>query len=587
MRPPRISRPSPGEVDPLKIDDGTSQEKGLEEVEHALSALAGRHPEHARLEREDILRKEQRARDLERTAVEERKKRRIRLAKAIATVAVVGSVGWVVYQRAVKLTTDRSYSDKPASPFLAAGFSAVPDDLVKATHAEAQIAAASCVVVVGADAKGPTDISLDREGIVTQGKGSIGFCSCAAEHVTADGPSGSVRILRRTANDFGGALGFSLQAVKPAVLIDSPCADEQLDGYFTEHATEGAGSTAKLEGPAAGFVEIGYGARSTDVKDAPFAIVNAPENACFVAFGSEPLSLRLKGGQKPVVDAKAIGWCATKASIYSVWRTGASPITVAMASAAQSGGLYGMRETALANDVALKTWIAPEDLAWDATNALKASGITEAVTLDVDAAGKMPIPSTRIFAISTVDGAQVTPDVSQDTIFSFCAPPIDKAESVICAEAGPQRIHATSPRGSWGAASSALPFWMAGYGGVKDPGVVPGEVALLGLARKLLHRGFEPTILGGAKELDRGVEIAGRAGEDRVVAVGVAPAAPWLVPYTDGDAWVVGSGEPRVVPLAPGAHVTLLPSKGATGFTSPIEARRTIVFRHAAAPEKK
>ncbi len=585
MRPPRISRPSPGEVDPLKVDDAPSQEHGLEEVEHALSALAGRHPEHARLEREDILRKERRGRELASAATEERKKRRIRLAKTIATLAVVGSVGYVVYARAARLTTERGYCDKPASAFIAAGFSAVPDDLVKASHGEAQIPAASCVVVLGADASGATDLAVDREGIVTHGRGSVGFCSCAAEHLVVDGASGGVRILRRTANDFGGALGFSLKAVKPAVLIDSPCADEQLDAYFAEHATEGASAAAKLDGPSTAFTEIGYGLRSTDVKGAPFAIVNAPENGCFVALGPEPLTLRLKGGQKPVVDAKVIGWCATKASVYSIWRNGSSPIKVVMASAAQSGGLYGMRETAHASDLALSTWIAPEDLAWDATNALKASAVADAVTLDVDAAGKMPSPSTRIFALSTVDGATVTPDVSQDTIYSFCAPPLDSSESTICAEAAPQRLHATSPHGSWGAASAALPFWMAGYGAVRDPGVVPGEVALLTLARKLVHRGFEPTILGGAKELERGVEIAGRAGEDRIVAVGVAPAAPWLVPYTDGAAWSVGSGEPRVVALAPGAHVTLSPAKGAPGFTSPIEARRTIVFRHAVAPE--
>ncbi|MGH7285306.1 MAG: hypothetical protein ACRELY_27600, partial [Polyangiaceae bacterium] len=80
--------------------------------------------------------------------------------------------------------------------------------------------------------------------------------------------------------------------------------------------------------------------------------------------------------------------------------------------------------------------------------------------------------------------------------------------------------------------------------------------------------------------------VLGRAGEDSIVAVGAAPQAPWLVPYTDGAAWSI-DGEPRVIPLAPGVRITLKPSVGSAGFNGGLESRRTIVFRHAVVQEKK
>lgn len=245
-----------------------------------------------------------------------------------------------------------------------------------------------------------------------------------------------------------------------------------------------------------------------------------------------------------------------------------------------------MRETATAEKASLATWIAAEDLPWDAANALRASAVVQVSELDPEAAGKMPIPSTRLFALSTIDDATVAPDASQDTIFFSCAPPLENATSTICVEAAPQRLHATTPRGAWGAASAALPFWMAGFTQAREPSVVPVQAELLALARKLVHRGFEPTILGAIKETERGAEVLGRAGEDAIVAVGAAPQAPWAVPYTDGPAWSL-DGEPRVVPLAPGARVSLMPPAGSAQLRAPLDARRTIVFRRSTTTEKK
>jgi hypothetical protein len=242
--------------------------------------------------------------------------------------------------------------------------------------------------------------------------------------------------------------------------------------------------------------------------------------------------------------------------------------------------MYGIREIADRTHANVATFIAPEDLPWDASQALRASGIVDVTKLDAESAAKMPLPSTRIVSLSTLDGASVGPDSGQDTIFFACAPALEKAPSTLCVEGAAQRWRALTPRGSWGAASSALPFWLAGYAQVRDPAVVPGELLLLNLARKLIRRGFDPTVLGAVKEVERGAEVLGRAGEDSFVAVGIAPEAPWLVPYTDADSWSL-DGEPHVTPLAPGTRITVTPVRGTRALHAPLDARRTIVFRHA------
>jgi hypothetical protein len=309
---------------------------------------------------------------------------------------------------------------------------------------------------------------------------------------------------------------------------------------------------------------------------------------CFLAYAaapSETISLRLPGGARPIQEAAgAIAWCTSKGGLFTIWRRGTSAIQVASSAAVRAGGLYGIREIREQSHTNVTTWLAPSDLPWDATQALRASGVVELATLDAESAAKMPTPSTRIVSISILDGATVSPDAGQDTIFFTCTPQLEKSESTVCVEGAAQRWRALTPRGSWGAASSALPFWMAGYAQARDPAVVPGQLSLLTLARKLIRRGFEPTVLGAVKELDRGAEVLGRAGEDSIVAVGIAPEPPWLVPYTDGAAWSI-DGEPRVIPLAPGTRITVLPTKNAAPLHSTLDARRTIVFRHGT--EKK
>jgi hypothetical protein len=588
VRPPRLSAPKSGDVDPLKFDEEPSQEKGqddLREVEHALSALAGRHPEHARLEREDIARADRRRRELARAVVRERTTRRMRSAKRLLFLAALAGVGIVIRAHVLQISEARGLVDDTAKKFTAVGFGAFPDGWLSANHADAAIGAGTCVVAVAANVRGEADLEVDRDGVTTRGHGSVGFCTCAAEHITvATRNGGAARILHREANDFGGTLGFTLKNAHPSTLLDSPCAEEQLDAYVATHA-DGAASSQRnpLDDLYAPFSEAGFRPFVSEPSAAPFVVVSAAPEMCFLANAktpSETISLRLTGGTRPIQEAPGgVAWCTAKGGLFTIWRRGTSPIQVASSAALRAGGLYGVREIREQSHTNVTTWLAPADLPWDATQALRASGIVELATLDAESAAKMPIPSTRIVAVSILESATISPDAGQDTIFFACAPQLEKSESAICVEGAAQRWRALTPRGSWGAASSALPFWMAGYAQVRDPAVVPSQLSLLTLARKLIRRGFEPTVLAGVKELDHGAEVLGRAGEDSVVAVGIAPEAPWLVPYTDGAAWSIDD-EPRVVPLAPGTRIALTPAKTATPLHSGLDARRTIVFRH-------
>ena len=82
-------------------------------------------------------------------------------------------------------------------------------------------------------------------------------------------------------------------------------------------------------------------------------------------------------------------------------------------------------------------------------------------------------------------------------------------------------------------------------------------------------------MLEGVTELPTGVRVVGRAGEDAVVAIGLVPRPPWVIPYTDGDEWELGE-PPRVVELQPGSSVTLTAT---TPPSTTVDKRRTVVFR--------
>lgn len=128
-------------------------------------------------------------------------------------------------------------------------------------------------------------------------------------------------------------------------------------------------------------------------------------------------------------------------------------------------------------------------------------------------------------------------------------------------------------RGSRAAAS-----WLSTLASRAEPDAVARIPEVLALARRLAREGFEPTVLEGVVELTDGVRVVGRAGENAIVAVGLAPKAPWVFPYTDGVPWDLGD-PPRTVDLQPGTAVKLVASPAPS---SPLDKRRTVVFRRSA-----
>jgi hypothetical protein len=127
-------------------------------------------------------------------------------------------------------------------------------------------------------------------------------------------------------------------------------------------------------------------------------------------------------------------------------------------------------------------------------------------------------------------------------------------------------------------AGGPTPFWLAALDDDLDKDALQAELKLLALARRLTSERFEVTMFTGVSELSTGrIAVLGRARDDAVVAVEIAKAPPWVMTYSDAAPWTL-DGEPREVPLAPGARVTLTATPRPDTDT---KQRRTIVFRRA------
>ena len=577
--------------------------EGLDEVERALSVLQGRHPEHARLSRETEEAAARRRLELAAAARVDRARRLRAFIVGLLVVGALAAVAWVVNGRRARANAIDALLAPVSAPFTAARF--VPLDatsLARADVADVNLDAGTCVVAVaGASgaAPGTATLQLRRDGATTDATGSIGWCTCANEHATVTSTSGpaegrAVRLLTRDARTFGGATAFAFlpEASRPKQIVESPCADEHLDGWlatkkWTSTPLDAAWLTATPDRATlahAGFTPVASGASAL-----PFVVIDAAPETCTLVVSdgaADDLSLRIDGGQRVIEHAAgALGFCSAKAPLVTAWHEpGAGALAVVSAPAKRIGGALGLLELATRAHLGgakLATWKRDEDLAWDATTLLHASGVADPATIDYGSPNVTgaPVPDARIIALAVSGGATVSPDTSSDLVFSTCAPPIDVDGRTVCAQASPQRWRDTSQHGKAAGAQSALPFWMKPYAQTRDPQVERAIVALLGLARRLAPEGFDPTVLEAVTELPAGADVLGRAGEDAIVAVGAEPTAPFVYTYSpDGKAWELG-GDPRVVPLPPGKHVTLKPSASAS---APLEQRRTIVFRRTA-----
>ncbi len=455
---------------------------------------------------------------------------------------------------------------------------------------QSDIPGSSCFVAIATQGS----LTVELGGARFPGGRSIGWCGCQPGHASlqaaaaADTPTG-LAILRVDARVVGGPLARPWLSAPPESWIEggAECADAMLDAWIADHRWPKPVLTeAELDAlPGAPELRaIGFRLSSVLAPRTPFALVESVAESCelVLAPGAE-LSLRASGGARPIEHAHdAMLWCASRPDTLSVWESGGSGRALILsAPAGRLGGLMGAREGV--SDAGYRvssesTWLRVEDQGWDATAILRASTVLDIATGQV--ASEPGAPDARVAALvaSPTSGVTWQPSLAR----LECDPPLDAsatpAESV-CVPAVAAMLWKKGD-GPAAAARGALPLWTSILSQRHERDAVALLPQLLSLARRLTREGFEPTAFEGVTELRNGVRIVGRAAEDAVVAVGLAPSPPWVFPYSDGAPWDLGDA-PRVVPLQPGASVTLT---SRVRFTDAPDKRRTVVFRRSARP---
>lgn len=564
------------------------QQPGLDEVERAISVLGGRHPEHERTRRETMAAAEERRREIEKELAVSRRKRLRRAAVVSANLIAIGIAGYVASRVFSRTSTIRDALARDEAIFLDRGYEEIASNQITArTTLEKDAPEASCFIALAT--RGPLEVHAG--GLTAASQHSVGWCDCGASHVTLETGAKpdqmpGLALLRIDSRTTGGPLARSWVSVGAETWIDttSGCAEAMLDAWIADgRVPKPAPRDGSLDALAAGKMlrESGFELVAQLADGHPFAFVDSRAGDCLVAISpGGSLSLRVTGGERVIPPAPhTIAWCSSVALPLTVWREGGSnaPIVVAAARADRVGGLLGTTECA--RDAGLTptpqaTWLRPGDGAWDAASILHASKLDSS---GGDAVPAEPAtPDARLTALVYTGAARLASAPSGTTV--ACDPPLEAPTSLsesVCAAVGPVAWWRGGDAPAW-AARAALPFWLTAFEGHHEPDAIARIPEMLALARSLARRGFEPTVLEGVTELPTGVRIVGRAGEDAVVAVGLAARPPWVFPYTDGDAWELGE-PPRVVELQPGTSVTLTTSPPSS---VPVDKRRTVVFRH-------
>lgn len=598
--------PAPPSVRESRADlDATlDAERQLREVERAMAVLEGKDPEKLRKLREARADAEKKFKEIadrvaarRARAAKEQAQRRTRIAVRIGIgVALLGVVAYAVRigaARRARWSVVDGALDALAAPYVAHGMRALRPALATENRVEITVAPGECFVALGAAEGGvETKLRVEHGPDVIDGGRSVAWCSCGVEKVavTAIAPRGplvGVRLLGAA----GGLLGGSeaLPFLDPPPTAYGPpaleCEAEHLDAWidarrFPHAAVDGRWFDAS---PARkGLAALGATVVARVAPDRPFAVVDPSPASCFVAVSSAPadrLALRLPKGARPLGNVQGpIAWCSQAAVPVTVFREGAGEVTVLVVPSRRIGGMLGMREAARRAKLGDPAgWVPPGDLGEDASDVLRASGVVDPVIVwPKPSSGPARALDPRIVALSVAPGGSFVGDRKVGASFE-CAPTLapSVAGQSLCVQSWPQTWRPIGVDGAGGAAEAPLPFWMSMYQGVDDPRGIAQEVALLALARRLTAAGFEPTVLEGVVELPKGIDVIGRVGEDAIVAIGMAPRAPWAFPYTDGDPWTLDA-EPRVVELKPGEHALLTSSvANAIGEAD----RRTVVFR--------
>jgi hypothetical protein len=522
-------------------------------------------------------------------------------ANAVALLAA-GLVAWRVAARA---STIREALDVEEAPFVEHGFVRIASNALTATDTlEADTPGSSCFLAI---ATGKAIVRISQATTSAEAMGSVAWCACAPGRVSIeatapparDGRTG-IALLRADARAIGGPLARAWTGFAPGVWAEGgdECADAALDGWIADgHAART--SAADLEdtwfsSDRASLRSDGLRPIAVVPADRPFGAVDGPAGECMLAVGDggDPISLRATGGAMLVASAAgAAAWCDSRATTLTVWHERPAPVVVLAAPARHVGGLLGMAESARAAGIAVApeaAWLRDDDLVWDVEAMLRASTLADVV------AGPLPTEAgpvdARITALAWSHAAHVAAEPTTAAV--ACDPASDESALVhqtVCSASAPVAwwrrtvapgggAHGTD--GPAAAARAPLPLWLSVLEARHEPDAVARIPELITLTRRLARGGFQPTVLEGITELSDGVRVTGRAGEDAVVAVGIAPRPPWAFPYGNGVPWDLGDA-PAIIALQPGASVKLVSSPRSNAA---VETRRTVVFRRAAHP---
>ena len=534
----------------------------LAQVEAAMAALEGRDPTRG-IEVAHARRDAERVRGQLRSVVEqgeiqvaknESRRKWIAFGGALAAVLVVagGATAFMLFkEKASETSAVEDAGRKVAQPFLDAGFAREHSSISKPITVAG---ASKCFVAVAATKGSVAKVRVERGPDRVEAQ-SAAFCLCgeATATVTPIGQGDvALEVVEIGAGKIGGAdLLPSLKPKVEAVLgetDDRACAEWAVDAFVDASAPSTGEAPTEI---GKKLVLAGLSPLSSAAGTEPFLRVVSPPDACVVAIGNaagDKLSLRLRGGARPLgVETDVVALCDTQIDTSSVWRTGTGRIDAFSASIEAIGGSLGLSELlrrAGFDRVGIQR--SASAIAAEPRALLFASGASAAHLVEADGTSLLgAADAPYLFAFAAADG-RTAPPISPAN--ATCSPPLSTSPAAaVCLG---DRTLFEDKRGQ----SASRPEWLRiGH----EPASIEAGLALMALARRLHAWGLVPTPPLGATLTASGADVVGRPNESTMVGIVIADVPPFLHTLSDGAPWSL-EGEPRVVPIAPGAKVSLV-----------------------------
>jgi hypothetical protein len=559
----------------------------VDEVDQAIAALRGLRPDALRVAREMQAAQASKKAALDAGARAERALARRAWAKrwaVVVPVAVGLGFAWTQYaQRAERGRAIEAALDPVLAPYLAKGFTRLGGSRFGDESLAIEVPEPSCFVAVASRAPGDGAVHVDRAAGPLEGSATVAWCTCGAEsgsvRVARPSAGGGVALLRTATAQVGGQLVLPYLDPTPATIAPpDDCAEASLDAWISLGAAARVNDVALDEDLQDTLRRADFSMVASAPRRLPFAVVPGAADSCALAWSSSPtdrLSVRLAGGTRVIADVTgAVGACTSRAVPFTVFRTGKGDVVVERVSAMRVGGTHGLRQVAPRLGLSSVTaWVPDDDVDWDASAALRASGVLP-TEITAPAAARS-VRGARVVALSTV-GASVAPD-GPPTVGYACEPALVTSPhtgTAVCVESTSLTWRAGG-LGKAGVAAAPFPFWMGALTGATDPRALAAELSLLRLGRRIVTDGFELASNDGVSETNGVTRVAGLGGRDGVIVLQLSGEAPWISPCSNGEVWTV-NGDPAVVSLAPGAEVALQCTPRAP------RDHRTIVWRHVA-----